>query len=124
MKRITSILLAVFILILLVAGCGKQDKAASGGKEKVTIALWGNDLLEHYTTYLVKKFPNVEFNFVLATNSTDYYHYRNKHQDLPDIMTVRRFSMRDAVQLKDLLYDLSNTELAATFYGTYLDSYT
>ncbi len=124
MKRITSILLAVFLLLLLVAGCGKQDKAASGGKEKVTIALWGNDLLEHYTTYLVKKFPNVEFNFVLATNSTDYYHYRNKHQDLPDIMTVRRFSMRDAVQLKDLLYDLSNTELAATFYGTYLDSYT
>ena len=124
MKRITSILLAVFLLLLLVAGCGKQDKAASGGKEKVTIALWGNDLLEHYTTYLVKKFPNVECNFVLATNSTDYYKYRNKNKDLPDILTVRRFSMRDAVELKDLLYDLSNTELAGTFYGTYLDSYT
>ena len=124
MKRITSILLAVFILILLVAGCGKQDKAASGGKEKVTIALWGNDLLENYTGYLVKKFPEVEFQFVLATNSTDYYKYRNKNKDLPDILTVRRFSMRDAVELKDLLYDLSNTELAGTFYGTYLDSYT
>ena len=124
MKRITSILLAVFILILLVAGCGKQDKAASGGKEKVTIALWGNDLLENYTGYLVKKFPEVEFQFVLATNSTDYYKYRNKNKDLPDILTVRRFSMRDAVELKDLLYDLSNPELAGTFYGTYLDSYT
>ena len=104
MKRITSILLAVFLLLLLVAGCGKQDKAASGGKEKVTIALWGNDLLENYTGYLVKKFPEVEFQFVLATNSTDYYKYRNKN--------------------KDLLYDLSNTELAGNFYGTYLDSYT
>ena len=124
MKRITSILLAVFLLLLLVAGCGKQDKAASGGKEKVTIALWGNDLLENYTGYLVKKFPEVEFQFVLATNSTDYYKYRNKNKDLPDILTVRRFSMRDAVELKDLLYDLSNTELAGTFYGTYLDSYT
>ena len=111
-------------MILLVAGCGKQDKAASGGKEKVTIALWGNDLLENYTGYLVKKFPEVEFQFVLATNSTDYYKYRNKNKDLPDILTVRRFSMRDAVELKDLLYDLSNTELAGTFYGTYLDSYT
>ena len=124
MKRITSILLAVFLLLLLVAGCGKQDKAASGGKEKVTIALWGNDLLENYTGYLVKKFPEVEFQFVLATNSTDYYKYRNKNKDLPDNLTVRRFSMRDAVELKDLLYDLSNTELAGTFYGTYLDSYT
>ena len=74
--------------------------------------------LEHYTTYLVKEFPNVEFEFVLATNSTDYYHYRNKHNDLPDIMTVRRFSMRDAVSLKELLFDLSNTDLAATVYGT------
>ena len=127
MKRITSLLLAVFLMVLVLAGCGKQDKAATsaaGGKEKVTIALWGNDLLEYYTTYLVKKFPNVEFKFVLATNSTDYYHYRNKHNDLPDIMTVRRFSMRDAVSLKELLFDLSNTDLAATFYGTYLDSYT
>lgn len=128
MKRITSLLLAVFMMVLMLAGCGKQEKASStqtaSGKEKVTIALWGNDLLENYTGYLVKKFPDVEFNFVLAINSTDYYKYRNKNKDLPDIMTVRRFSMRDAVELKDLLYDLSNTELAGTFYGTYLDSYT
>ena len=128
MKRITSLLLAVFMMVLMLAGCGKQEKASStqtaSGKEKVTIALWGNDLLENYTGYLVKKFPDVEFDFVLATNSTDYYKYRNKNKDLPDIITVRRFSMRDAVELKDLLYDLSNTELAGTFYGTYLDSYT
>ena len=126
MRRIISFLVAV-LLLLLVAGCGKQDKSSaisSSGKEKVTIALWGNDLLENYTGYLVKKFPEVEFQFVLATNSTDYYKYRNKNKDLPDILTVRRFSMRDAVELKDLLYDLSNTELAGTFYGTYLDSYT
>lgn len=127
MKRLWSLVMAMLCLALLAVGCGKQEQAtstASEGKEKVTIALWGNDLLENYTGYLVQKFPEVEFKFVLATNSTDYYRYRNKHKDLPDIMTVRRFSMRDAVQLKDLLYDLSNTELASTFYGTYLDSYT
>ena len=129
MKKIVNLLVAFILLTLMVAGCGKQEKSASkavssNGKEKVSIALWGNDLLENYTGYLVKKFPDVEFKFILATNSTDYYRYRNKHKDLPDIMTVRRFSMRDAVLLKDLLYDLSNTELAGTFYGTYLDSYT
>ena len=129
MKKIVNLLVAFILLTLMVAGCGKQEESASkavssNGKEKVSIALWGNDLLENYTGYLVKKFPDVEFKFILATNSTDYYRYRNKHKDLPDIMTVRRFSMRDAVLLKDLLYDLSNTELAGTFYGTYLDSYT
>ena len=43
---------------------------------------------------------------------------------MPDILTVRRFALKDAVLLKDYLYDLSNTELASTYYGSYLDSYT
>lgn len=43
---------------------------------------------------------------------------------MPDILTVRRFSLKDAVLIKELLYDLSDTELASTFYGTYLDNYT
>ena len=126
MRRILFLLLGMLLLVLCLAGCGKEGKQTSTnqGKEKVTVALWGNDLLEHYTRFLCQKFPDVEFDFVLATNSTDYYNYRSKHNDLPDIITVRRFSMRDAVGLKDMLYDLSNTKLAATFYGTYLDSYT
>ena len=43
---------------------------------------------------------------------------------MPDILTVRRFSLKDAVLIKDLLYDLGDTELASTFYGTYLENYT
>ena len=39
-------------------------------------------------------------------------------------LQVRRFALKDAVLLKDYLYDLSNTELANTYYGSYLDSYT
>ena len=43
---------------------------------------------------------------------------------MPDIMSVRRFALKDAVLLKDYLYDLSNTDLASTYYGTFLDNYT
>ena len=39
-------------------------------------------------------------------------------------MTVRRFSLKDAVLIKDLLYDLSDTDIASTFYGSYLENYT
>ena len=116
---------AVLLLSFLLTGCGSDDTPkAENGKEKVTIALWGNDLLENYAPYLCRQFPDVEFEFVLATNSIDYYRYLNEHGDLPDIMTVRRFSMRDAMTMKDVLYDLSNTDLADTYYGTYLDNYT
>lgn len=93
-------------------------------KEKVVVACWGNQMLDSYTQYLCDLFPQVEFEFVLATNSTDYYRFRQDHDDMPDILTVRRFALKDAVLLKDYLYDLSNTELANTYYGSYLDSYT
>ena len=129
MKKLLCLLLAMVMTATMLAGCGTQTSGTEKNeneskKEKVTVALWGTQLLENYTQYLCDTFPEVEFEFVLATNSTDYYRYRNDHDDLPDIMTVRRFSLKDAVLIKDLLYDLGDTKLASTFYGTYLDNYT
>lgn len=43
---------------------------------------------------------------------------------MPDILTVRRFSLRDVADWKDALMDLSGTELANTFYPSYLYNYT
>lgn len=129
MKKLLSLLLIVVMTTTMLAGCGTQTSNVEKNenkskKEKVTVALWGTQLLENYTQYLCDTFPEVEFEFVLATNSTDFYRYLNDHDDLPDILTVRRFSLKDAVLIKDLLYDLGDTELASTFYGTYLDNYT
>lgn len=127
MKKLLSLLLAMVMATTMLVGCGAKTSNVEKNenkKEKVTVALWGTQLLENYTQYLCDTFPEVEFEFVLATNSTDFYRYLNDHDDLPDILTVRRFSLKDAVLIKDLLYDLGDTELASTFYGTYLDNYT
>ena len=136
MKEILSLLLALVMAATMLAGCGVQETspaaqpasqsgaAQTAEKDKVVVACWGNQMLDTYTQYLCDLFPEVEFEFVLATNSTDYYRFRADHDDMPDILTVRRFALKDAVLLKDYLYDLSNTELASTYYGSYLDSYT
>lgn len=124
MKKIISIMLILAMGIFLLAGCGSKAKEESKGKERVVVALWGNQMLDGYTQYLCDKFPDVDFKFELVTNSTDYYRFRQDHEDMPDILTVRRFSLKDAVVLKDYLYDLGDTELASTYYGTYLDNYT
>lgn len=125
MKKIISLLLALVMMLTLMTGCGGSDSAdSSGGKEKVKIALWGNQLLENYSKYLCDTFPDVDFEFTLATNSTDYYRFLKDHDDMPDILTVRRFALKDVVVLKDELYDLGDTELASTFYDTYLENYT
>lgn len=130
MKKIACVLLSFVMAATMLIGCGSQsnnsetDTSQTGKKEKVVIACWGNQMLDSYTQYLCDLFPEVEFEFVLATNSTDYYRFRQEHDDMPDILTVRRFALKDAVLLKDYLYDLSNTKLANTYYGSYLDSYT
>ena len=136
MKEILSLLLALVMAATMLAGCGVQETspaaqpasqtgtAQTAEKDKVVVACWGNQMLDTYTQYLCDLFPEVEFEFVLAANSTDYYRFRADHDDMPDILTVRRFALKDAMLLKDYLYDLSNTELASTYYGSYLDSYT
>ncbi|MDD6101722.1 MAG: extracellular solute-binding protein [Clostridiales bacterium] len=132
MKKLVCILMSLVMAATVLTGCGKRNadggaagnNSLAGNKEKVEIACWGNQMLDSYTQYLCEKFPQVEFEFVLVTNSTDYYRFRAEHNDMPDILTVRRFALKDAVLLKDYLYDLSNTDLANTYYGSYLDSYT
>lgn len=114
----------VLICAIIMAFTGCSKKNVKSEKECISIYLWGTQLLENYTQYLCDTFPEVEFKVTLATNSTDFYRYLNDHNDLPDIMTVRRFSLKDAVLIKDFLYDLCDTELASTFYGTYLNNYT
>lgn len=53
------------------------------------VACWGNQMLDTYIEYLCDLFPQVEFEFVLATNSTDYYRFRQDHDDMPDILMQR-----------------------------------
>lgn len=123
-RRIICLIVGLILTVTALSGCGGKNLSGEGKKEKVTIALWGNQMLENYAEYICNSFPDVDFEFVLTTNSTDYYRYRQKRNDMPDILSVRRFALKDAVCLKDYLYDLSNTELASTYYGTYLDNYT
>ena len=39
---------------------------------------------------------------------------------MPDIITCRRFSLNDAAPLSEHLADLSKTEVAGTFYSSYI----
>ena len=120
-----SLLLAAAMLLTLLPGCG-GDQGGTGrdGRETVTIALWSDQLTEQYTSYLQDAFPDVDFQFYTATNSTDFYRFKAEQGALPDILTVRRFALSDVADWKEELLDLSDTELANTFPQAYLRSYT
>lgn len=105
------------------AGCGALG-GGSSNKTKVRIALNQAAMTEGMPAALRAKFPDVTFQFTMANNSADYYAYLAEHDDLPDIITVRRFSLRDSLKLNDHLVDVSSTDLAATYYQNYLANYT
>lgn len=123
MKKLFSLMITAVLLTVLF-GCSGTGTAESSGREQVTVALWGDLLTERYASYLQERFPEVDFIFYVATNSTDFYRFKQEQGDLPDILTVRRFALRDVAEWKDALLDLSDTELANTFPQTYLRSYT
>lgn len=135
MKRFLSKIAALFtaaaLTATMTAGCSNStvtsdstESGSSSGKQTVSVALWGSALLETYAPWLQEQYPDVEFDFYLGNNSTDYYNYCAEKDILPDILTVRRFALRDVEGIRNKLIDLSNTELANSFYQSYIKSYT
>lgn len=106
-----------------ICGVG-MPRAKAQDKEPIAISmyLWDRTMMRQLTPYLEEKFPEIDFTFVPAYNTMDYYKdmvYRG--DELPDIITCRRFSLNDAAALSPYLMDLSDTEVAGTFYTSYLD---
>ena len=126
MKRILCLLLALIMAATILAGCA--GKAASAGKKeddgRISISLyaWDRSMLKELTPWLEETFPNIEFTFIQSYNTMEYYKdLIARGEKMPDIITCRRFSLNDAAPLAEYLMDLSTTEVAGTFYSSYLD---
>lgn len=115
-KIISSIILGCSLLSIV--GCKSETKT------HVKIGLCQQNMLDGTPKALRKAFPNVEFEFLITNNSADYNVYLKKHNDLPDILTIRRFSLSDALELKDTLVDLKTTDIASNYYANYIQNFT
>ena len=125
-KKITSLILAVVTGAVLFAGCGKQNestgKAEDDGKISISMYMYDRSMFKEFTPWLEEKFPDIEFTFVQSFNTMEYYKdLLTRDEEIPDIITCRRFSLNDAAPLAEHLMDLSQTEVAGTFYTSYLD---
>ena len=79
-------------------------------------------MLKGLSPWLEEKFPNIDFTFVQSFNTIEYYKdLLARGEEIPDIITCRRFSLNDAAPLAGHLMDLSQTEVAGTFYSSYLE---
>lgn len=120
--KFLALLAAAVLSPAALSGCDKAETA--GAADTVTIALWSDQLTERYAGYLQSRFPEVDFEFYVATNSADFYRFKQENGDLPDILTVRRFSLNDVSDWRGALMDLGGTDLANMYYQSYLRNYT
>lgn len=111
----------VFSLVALTGCSQKKDN-----KTKVTIALYDRIMFKGMSVFLEEKFPEYEITFI-ETYSNDGREYFEdmvgRGQQLPDIITINRFSRKDSSELAPYLMDVRQTEVAGTFYESYLENY-
>lgn len=105
-------------IVSTLSGCAgtKQERIS------IDMYMWDRAMFKELTPWLQETFPQYDFNFIQGYNTMEYYRdIINRGESMPDVITCRRFSLNDAAMLSDYLMDLSRTEVAATFYTSYLE---
>lgn len=128
MKKLWAIMLCLVLLIMSLSGCG-----APGGKSEtennqnadnhLTVYLWDSSLMGEFAAYVKQQCPDVEVEFISGNNNVFLYDYLEKHGELPDIITTRRFSAADAQKLCPYLLDFSGYDVVSSFYPYALQYY-
>lgn len=120
MKVKRSLVTVVLIFLIILSGCtqAKEEK-----DDHLTVFLWESRLIKYLVPYIHEQFPDKDIEFIAGNNDTDLYSYYNEHGELPDIITVRRYSGTDAIDLRDELLDLSAYDIVTKYYNYALQYY-
>ncbi|MDO5144927.1 MAG: extracellular solute-binding protein [bacterium] len=118
-----ALMLAVLMAAVMLTGCAGQKKNEKTDQRiSISMYLWDRSMLKELSPWLEAKFPDIDFTFVQSFNTMEYYKdLLARGEEIPDIITCRRFSLNDAAPLSGHLMDLSQTEVAGTFYSSYLE---
>lgn len=122
-KRGFSLLLALACVISLLTGCETKKGTAAGKEDHLTVYLWNNNMVEYVVPYIKEQIPGQEIEFIVGNNNVDLYNYLAEHGDLPDIITTRRFSQKDAEALQPYLLDMGAYDVVSEFYPYALQYY-
>ena len=125
-RRIFGLLLTAILVTAVLTGCagGKKpaERAAQSDRISISMYMWDRSMFKQLSPWLEQKFPDIDFTFVQSYNSMEYYKdLMARGEAMPDIITCRRFSLNDSAPLSEYLMDLSKTEVAGTFYSSYLE---
>ena len=122
-RYLTALVSGIFIATVILSGCGQSLKEASKDDDHLTVYLWENRLMKNIAPYIHEQFPDQDIEFITGNNDTDLYSYFEEHGELPDIITVRRFSEADALDLQPYLMDFASYDVVSRYYSYALQYY-
>lgn len=122
-RYLTALVTGIFIATVILSGCGQSLKETSKDDDHLTVYLWENRLMKNIAPYIHEQFPDQDIEFITGNNDTDLYSYFEEHGELPDIITVRRFSGKDAQDLEPYLMDFASYDVVSRYYSYALQYY-
>ncbi len=130
-RRIFGGLLCAAMLLGALGGCGAYSgasgEAQAGSAQEdapLTVYLWETTLFDEFTAYVKEQCPDINIEFIAGNNNVYLYDYLEKHGELPDIITTRRFAAADAKELSPYLMDLGAYDAVSSYYPYILQYYT
>lgn len=116
-RCLIAVVSGVLVATAVLSGCGQSKKEVSKNDDHLTIYLWENRLMKNIAPYIHEQFPDQDIEFIIGNNDTDLYSYFKEHDELPDIITVRRFSGTDAQDLQPYLMDFASYDVVSKYYS-------
>ena len=116
-RCLTAVVSGVLAASAVLSGCGQSKKEVSINDDHLTVYLWENRLMKNIASYIHEQFPDQDIEFIIGNNDTDLYSYFKEHDELPDIITVRRFSGTDAQDLQPYLMDFASYDVVSKYYS-------
>lgn len=121
MNRLKKCLVGLLAFSMVLSGCSKADTKKDD--HHLTVFLWESRLVKNLAPYIRSQYPDMDIEFISGNNNTDLYEYYQEHGQLPDIISVRRFSGTDSKELQPDLLDLSSYDIVSKYYSYALQYY-
>ena len=109
--RISVMRVGLYLLLMLLC-CSSCSNEAQERPPSISVAMFNSVSFPKWRAYVEQKFPDIHIEWSNNRNSLESLLYQAKHNDLPDIVAIRRFETDTAQKLAPCLLDLSDTEEA------------
>lgn len=122
-RRILCAVLAGLLLVALLPGCagGSGDaRYAEDGRIIVRVSMYNNSTYPLWRAYVENQCPDIDIRWENNRNSAANVLYLAKHDDMPDLIAIRRFEYDTASLLRPYLADMSDLSVTDTFQEQYL----